>query len=112
MIIPCYRCGKEISSANASNADYVIAADTIVDEPREVLVALKDNTLTKSMTEEVPQDFYDKVEIETLEDSRGIKDLVGVITEERIKPIQKTGLLCPDCWLPADLVIWGVHKLD
>lgn len=29
MIIPCFRCGKEIDSPNSSNADYIMAEDTI-----------------------------------------------------------------------------------
>ena len=24
--------------------------------------------------------------------------------------IQKTGIICPDCYKPDDFVIWGVHK--
>ena len=24
--------------------------------------------------------------------------------------IQKTGVICPECWKPTDIVIWGVHK--
>jgi len=28
MIIPCFRCGKELNSPDASNAEYIIAEDT------------------------------------------------------------------------------------
>lgn len=28
MIIPCFRCKKELESPNASNADYIMAEDT------------------------------------------------------------------------------------
>lgn len=64
MIIPCFRCGKEIDAPNASNADYVVAEDTI----------------------------------ET------------VIEDGLPKDIQKTGVICPDCYKDTDKVIWGVHK--
>ena len=32
MIISCFRCGKELKSPGASNADYVLAEDTKVME--------------------------------------------------------------------------------
>ena len=71
MIIHCFRCGKELDSPNASNADYVIAEDT------------------KAM------------ELEA---------------DGTPKETQKTGIICPDCYLDTDFVIWGVvttcvHKL-
>jgi DNA-directed RNA polymerase subunit RPC12/RpoP len=25
-------------------------------------------------------------------------------------PVQKTGIICPECYQPADFVIWGIHK--
>lgn len=46
MIIPCFRCGKKINAPDSSNADYVVAEDTVVKEPREVLIALKHNQAT------------------------------------------------------------------
>jgi len=24
--------------------------------------------------------------------------------------IQKTGIICPDCYKPTDTIIWGIHK--
>lgn len=27
-----------------------------------------------------------------------------------IKAVQKTAIICPDCYRPGDRVIWGVHK--
>ncbi|MBA7658855.1 hypothetical protein ES703_66815 [subsurface metagenome] len=56
MIISCFRCGKEIDTPNPTNADYIIAEDTVVDG------------------------------------------------------VQKTAIICPDCYKPSDFVIWGVHK--
>jgi len=26
------------------------------------------------------------------------------------KEIQKTAIVCPDCYKPTDFIIWGVHK--
>jgi len=65
MLIPCFRCGKQLDSPNASNADYIIAEDTKVTELAE------DGT---------PME------------------------------VQKTGIICPDCYKDTDIVIWGVHK--
>jgi hypothetical protein len=65
MIIPCFRCGKELNNPDASNAEYIIAEDT------------------KAM--------------ELAEDGAPVE-------------IQKTGIICPDCYKPTDFVIWGVHK--
>lgn len=56
----CFRCGKELGSADDHNADYIIADDTICEEA-------------------------------------GTK-------------IQKTAIICPECYKPTDYVIWGVHK--
>jgi len=32
------------------------------------------------------------------------------IVKEGGKNIQKSGIVCPNCYKPADFVIWGVHK--
>ncbi|MBA7714184.1 hypothetical protein ES703_123201 [subsurface metagenome] len=136
-MIPCYRCGREIDSPDASNADYVIAQDTVVREPVEVILALKHNqaTLAKEakMKETVPvydvdglteigrtpkylgltikESEYDEVEIPNVMASRDLgEDLVRVKAEIREKDIQKTGIICPSCYKPTDTVIWGVHK--
>ncbi|MBA7646150.1 hypothetical protein ES703_53912 [subsurface metagenome] len=127
MKIPCFRCGKGLETPDSSNADYVIAKDTVVREPRETLIALKHNqaTLTKEakMKERNPDGIlkyptltigdseYDTVEIPNIEASKSIgEDLVKVIAEIRGKDIQKTGIICPNCYRPTDFVIWGVHK--
>ena len=39
MIIGCFRCGKELNSPNASNADYVIARDTKMTDIQDGLPA-------------------------------------------------------------------------
>ena len=137
MIIPCFRCGKELNSPDASNADYITASDTIVKEPREVLVALKhnqvtrakrakiieDNTVTLDTGERIPptEDFisnqfqddeFDTEEVSTLAAAQKQfgENLVKVVPEVREKDVQKTGIICPDCYRDTDFLIWGVHK--
>lgn len=136
-VMNCVRCGKAIPHPNPANADYIIAEDTVVREPREVLIALKHNqaTLEKlsrirevetylaedGVTEltrpkysdlTIDDSEYDQVEVLSLiEAAKAIgEDLVKVVAEVRDKDIQKTGIICPDCYKPTDMVIWGVHK--
>lgn len=136
MIIPCYRCGKELESPNASNADYIIAGDTIVREPRETFIVLRHNSATlakQAMMEEIEiylaedgitklarpkypdlridDKEYDVIEIPNFETSKLFaEDLIKVISELREKDIQKTGIICPGCYKDTDFVIWGVHE--
>lgn len=135
MIIPCFRCGKAIGTPNDSNADYIIASDTVVREPREVLIALKHNaaTLAKKAKMEETETVLDEdgiseivrlkypdlvigdsefgtVEIPQIKDKDNISGLVKVVAEMKEKDIQKTGIICPACYKPTDTVIWGVHK--
>lgn len=127
MIIKCFRCGKDIDTPNNSNADYIIAEDTIVKEPREVFLALKHNPATRGkeskiaeLDEEGDQRYpdlviadseYDQEEIPNTEAAKTIGvDLVKVVVGVREKDIQKTGVICPDCYKDTDFVIWGVHK--
>ncbi|GAI88477.1 unnamed protein product [marine sediment metagenome] len=58
MIIPCFRCGKELETPNASNADYIMTQDMI----------------------------------ET------------IIEDGTPKDIQKTGIICPECYKPTDFL--------
>lgn len=127
MIIPCFRCGKEIDTPNVSNADYIMAEDTIVKEPREVFLALKHNPATlekQSMIAELDEkgnhkypvlviadSEYDQEEVPNTEAAKTIGEaLVKVVVEVREKDIQRTGVVCPDCYKDTDFVIWGVHK--
>lgn len=127
MIIPCFRCGKEIDTPDSSNADYIIAGDMVARESREVLIALKHNQATlakEARMREVDKEGnpkypdlviadseYNAIEIPDIEASRAIaEDLAKVIAEVRQKDIQKTGIICPECHRPTDFVIWGVHK--
>ena len=131
MIIKCFRCGKKIDPPNSSNADYVIAADMVVKEPRQVLIALKHNeaslakeammkeTLISTIEGEevtapkhpdmtIADNEYDAVEIPFIEARDA--DTVKVLVETRQKDIQKTGVICPKCYKSTDTVVWGVHK--
>jgi hypothetical protein len=116
MIIKCFRCDKGINAPDASNADYIIAKDTIVKEPREVFIAQKHTQATLAKLAENPDleladGEYDAIEIPSVEASKSIgEDLVKVIVEVREKDIQKTGIVCPNCYRETDFVIWGVHK--
>ena len=38
-------------------------------------------------------------------------DTIETIIEDGLpKEIQKTGIICPDCYKDTDSVIWGAHK--
>jgi len=110
----CFRCGKRIDHPDASNADYIIALDTMVREPREILIALKHNQATLEKQAKmlgISDDEYDRIEVPSVREAmKAISDLVKVVAEVQEKDIQKTGIVCPDCWKPTDKLIWGVHK--
>ncbi len=115
MIIPCFRCGKEIDTPNASNADYIIAEDTKDKEMREFLVALKHNqtTLEKQGKEEkIVDEEYDFVIVASFEEAQRSlgEDLVKVVVRLLEVEIQKSGVICPGCYRDTDFVIWGTHK--
>lgn len=138
MIIPCFRCRKLIYTPNGTNADYVIADDMIAREPREVLIALRHNEDTRrkeAMMKEIEPVYdpeshevtgerlkypdltiddseYDRTEVSSIKEANENigTDLVKVSAEVREKDIQKTGIVCPDCYRPTDFLIWGIHK--
>lgn len=131
----CIRCGKRIDHPDASNADYIIASDTVVREPVNVLIAVKHNqaTLAKGAkmkeTEtavidgtpttklkypdlKIDESEYAHVEVASIKVAERDfgEDLVKIKAEVKEKDIQKTGMICPGCHRPTDQVIWGVHK--
>ena len=123
MIINCFRCGKPLDSPDAHNADYVIAEDTIVSEPRETLFALSegDDYASKvAKMEEVDKDgnlkypelaITDEDYVQTeIPDVKSAVGAVKIIAKMVDKAIQKTGVICPECYRETDIVIWGVHK--
>ncbi len=111
------------------NADYIIASDTVVTEPREVLFALKHNSSTlfketqiletevylddvrpKYPGLKITDEEYDAVEIPDFKVSKQIAGVVKVVVREKDVAVQKTGIICPEDYKPTDEVIWGFHK--
>ena len=113
MIIECVRCKRPIESPDHTNADYVIAPDTIVNEVRDCLFVLKDNVETKEKKakgQEVADSEYDTEMVESLDGVEAIPDFVKCVPREALVKVQKTGIVCPECYRDTDFVIWGVHK--
>ena len=137
MIIPCFRCDKEIDTPNSSNADYVIADDMIARERRDKYVEvpksqaeldaeeaglrselqaneeiIRTYKLTNINPQEIPiEDIYG--EIDAIEETLQIgleKTKRVLLRGKRLEDVQKTGIICPDCYEETDFVIWGVHK--
>lgn len=109
-MIPCFRCGRQLHSPDSSNADYVISDDAKVSEPALVFIALKEtpDTLSKKENgEPVFEEEYEHVEMGSPEEAVGA---FKVTTDVVIRTIQRTAVVCPDCYKPTDAVIWGVHK--
>jgi len=110
----CFRCGKEIAHPDNTNADYVMAEDTkgINREEKIVVVALFTNDKIKEKLkndEVITIDDFDAVEVKEAEDVLGAKSTYRkTVSTER--EVQKTGIVCPDCYKPSDLLIWGIHK--
>lgn len=125
-MIPCFRCGKKLEHPDASNSDYIMAADTVVTEPCEILYAVKHNALTldklAKMTEfdqdgkpkypgmTVLDSDYDEVELPNIQAAKLVDQLVRVKSQVEDRAIQKTGIICPDCYRDSDFLIWGIHK--
>ena len=113
MIIKCFRCGTELNTPDDKNADYVIASDMISIEKRGIIIALKNTQETKDKKAQklpITDDDYKKVIIPNFEASLAIPELEKVIISAEDIPIQKSAIICPNCYLPSDFVIWGVHK--
>lgn len=137
MIIPCFRCRKEINTPDETNADYIIAPDMIVQERRPTLVSvpktqeeldteeasLKENLQafksiidsyekTDINPQSIPiEDIYGEVEAIEEELARGLVPNKSKPMRGKLENIQKSGIICPDCYKPdTDFVIWGVHK--
>lgn len=112
----CMRCGKDILHPNAANADYIMASEFIVKEPRNVFIALKHNKETKDKLAADPGAIIDDKELDAVEipevaSALLMPDVVKVVAEIKEKDIQKSAVICPDCYNPdTDFVIWGVHK--
>jgi len=115
MKVKCFRCGKELGQPDASNADYVIAEDTVAIEPREVLVALLHNQQTLEKLAEgsiIEDEEYDQISVSSTAEATELygEGLVRVVARTKDVVVQKTGVICPDCYRDTDFLIWGVHK--
>lgn len=128
----CFRCGEPIVEPVEKNSNYIIGVDTIEDEEREVLIALKDKrtpaekvdaegNMIWASTLDDDDDAFEAEDItdqEVLVDGKHGKKKVQIIppnTERvisRIKavPVTKTGIVHSECTQPADQIIWGVDK--
>ena len=101
MIIQCFRCDGTIATPDDTNSDYIIADDLKTEELREVLWAV------------IPdgKDKVRKIKVHSIK--QGKKDnptMTHVEATEEMEEVQKTGIVHPECYLPTDVVIWGVHK--
>jgi|GEM_PF-2834590 len=109
----CIRCKKKLDRPINQHADYVMADDFIVPELREKVFALKHTpeTLLKLEKEQIVKESeMKKVEVKTPADAVLAVEIFTEVVEENV---QKTGLICPDCFNPVtDTVIWGYHKAD
>jgi hypothetical protein len=114
MIIKCYRCQKNIDTPSESNADYITSTDVIVKEARECLVAVRhtDDTIIKAGKKQTIDDKeYERVTLPDFKMPKNDDRLVRVEVASKDFDIQKTAIICPDCFNPeTDTVIWGVHK--
>lgn len=111
----CIRCGKDLGHADDTNADYIMADDTIVVEPVLTLVALKQNKATRAKRKleprpEILDSEYDRQEVAGIHEFNSLDSKVKLIEEFIDKPVQKTGIICPGCYKETDFVIWGIHK--
>ena len=75
----------------------------------EVETYLDEDGITKTRPKypelSIEDSEYDAVEIPSFEAGKNFgEDLVKVIVEVKDKDIQKTGVVCPNCWRPADFV--------
>lgn len=128
MKIRCFRCGKEIDTPDETNADYVMAADIVTKESREILVALKHNQTTRAKEAlmkdvnpdgsplhpdiQVNENEFDRVEIADMSEVKRLgDDVIKIIAERQEIDVPKTGVICLNCHRPSDLVIWGRHKM-
>jgi len=108
----CARCNKDLGHADDKNADYVIADDGIIIEPREVYVntEVKAESLGKPPAELTEDDL---TTYETLFARDALLRPNAIKTQLIVKdfPVQKTLLVCPECYRDTDFIIWGVHKV-
>ena len=109
----CFRCGKGLIHPDDTNADYIIASDTQVRETLCVYKVYFHNATTMEKLnnkEPIEIDEYDVEIVPNIELAAADPRFVRVEEVEQEVVVQKTGIICPDCHKPTDLLIWGVHK--
>ena len=95
----CIRCNKDLGRTDSNNADYVIADEFIVNEKREQFYAVTEKDKNESF-----------IKIKQTTDSLLIPDVKRIEVKIEEIPVQKTGIVCRDCYRVTDVVIWGIHK--
>lgn len=95
----CIRCSKDLGQADIHNADYVIADEFIVSEKREQFYAI---------TEKSGKEILNP--IKQASDSLLIPNVKRIEVKIEDIDVQKTGVICPDCYKETDFIIWGIHK--
>jgi len=139
--INCFRCGEPIHHAGAHNSYYIMGEDTIEDEERERVLALKDIRIEEQKfkkekdvegkdidvyvpAEDLPDDDagFEAIDVtrktKIVEDKLGKRvvtdipeDTVRVVARVKMMPVQKTGIVCPNCVdLENDTLLWGVGE--
>lgn len=131
MLIPCYRCEKQIDTPRAGNAFYVISSDALVDMEVDVCVAVchskealdaakaieEDGDIaeeTKASSIEAELEKYEKSGIEVKDNAEALNVAGYIRTEIRreARPVQKTAIVCLDCKKDDDQVIWGRREIE
>ena len=95
----CIRCNKDLGQADNNNADYVIADEFIVREKREQPYAIISDSGLETF-----------IPIKQITDSLLIGDVKRIEVKIENVDVQKTGIVCPDCYKETDFIIWGIHK--
>ncbi len=109
----CFRCGKGLIHPDETNADYIIAVDTQAKETLRVYKVYFHNDATiEKLNNKEPIDIeeYDVEIVPNIEIAASDPGFVRVEEVQQEVVVQKTGIICPDCYKPTDLLIWGVHK--
>lgn len=109
----CFRCGKGLIHPDDTNADYIIAVDTQAKETLRVYKVYFHNAVTiEKLNNKEPIDIeeYDVEIVPNIEIAVADPRFVRVEEVQQEVVVQKTGIICPDCYKPTDLLIWGVHK--
>tara|TARA_Y100000310_G_C20583090_1_gene763979 strand:- start:834 stop:1265 length:432 start_codon:yes stop_codon:yes gene_type:complete len=108
------------------NANYVIGPESVADdfvEKVELLDALNRRILLSEPLDAINLQIQHEEKIEgelqTLKKTRASRSRLNEKAQERVavartvqvtEPVQKTHLICTDCLVDTDYIIWGVDK--